>query len=88
MDKLGSIAKLDADTEPFRDKLSMTETEAQKHARKMKKALCGHLKGKEKARCEKTIRVLPGGRRKTRGGKSRRRTRRRGTRASRKRPTR
>jgi hypothetical protein len=79
-----SIAELDAETDKaFKGVgMSMTETEAQKHARKMKKALCGHLKGKERANCEKTIRVLPGGRRKTR------RTRRRGARASRKRPTR
>ena len=68
---------LDSENVKIRD-----TTEAQKHASAMKKALCGKLEGQRKKDCEKTIRVVPGGRR-TRRRKTRRTRRGRKTRGRR-----
>jgi hypothetical protein len=79
---LGGINELDTATNTLVGPTLTGETPAQKQVRKMRRALCGHIKvDKERRECESRVWTHAGRR-------TRRRTRRRGARSSRARPTR
>ena len=75
-----TFGRLDKETDNLKGPDMTPNTEAQKHAARMKKAMCGHITDPAKKQaCESRVQVNAG-RRKTRGRrgrKSRRRTTRR-----------